>query len=88
MLNQASRDCNGWAVSMREAEIEPLVGFLLGYEVQDFCVYFWQAASGRRSCRHFWQLLQGIYSGSSTVGEPKQHGNFGLGTREGLDGRR
>src|SRR5689334_16377932 len=31
-------------------------------------------------------LLQGIYSGSVTVGELKQHGDFGLGTYEGLDG--
>jgi len=31
-------------------------------------------------------LRLGIYQGSFTVGELKQHGNFGLGTYEGLDG--
>jgi acetolactate decarboxylase len=31
-------------------------------------------------------LLQGIYSGSYTVGQLKQHGDFGLGTYEGIDG--
>lgn len=31
-------------------------------------------------------LKLGIYQGSFTVGQLKQHGNFGLGTYEGLDG--
>ena len=31
-------------------------------------------------------LLQGIYSGSFTVGQLKQRGNFGLGTYAGIDG--
>ena len=31
-------------------------------------------------------LVRGIYDGVITVGELKQHGNFGLGTFDGLDG--
>jgi acetolactate decarboxylase len=31
-------------------------------------------------------LLQGIYNGSLTVAQLKRHGDFGLGTFEGLDG--
>ncbi len=31
-------------------------------------------------------LVQGVYSGVVTVGELKQHGDFGLGTFDGLDG--
>lgn len=31
-------------------------------------------------------LLQGLYSGSLTVAQLKQYGDFGLGTYEGLDG--
>jgi len=31
-------------------------------------------------------LLQGVYNGSISVGELKRHGDFGLGTYEGLDG--
>jgi len=31
-------------------------------------------------------LLQGLYNGSTTVGQLKQRGDFGLGTYEGLDG--
>jgi acetolactate decarboxylase len=31
-------------------------------------------------------LLQGIYGASMTVGELRQHGDFGLGTYEGVDG--
>jgi acetolactate decarboxylase len=31
-------------------------------------------------------LLQGLYNGSTTVGQLKQYGDFGLGTYEGLDG--
>jgi acetolactate decarboxylase len=31
-------------------------------------------------------LVQGVYNGMVTVGELKQHGDFGLGTYDGLDG--
>ena len=31
-------------------------------------------------------LMQGVYDGVQTVGELKKHGNFGIGTFEGLDG--
>jgi len=31
-------------------------------------------------------LLEGIYDGETTYGELKQHGGFGLGTLNGLDG--
>ena len=31
-------------------------------------------------------LVQGVYDGVVTIGELKQHGDFGLGTFEGLDG--
>ncbi|HEX4144576.1 MAG TPA: acetolactate decarboxylase [Pirellulales bacterium] len=31
-------------------------------------------------------LVQGVYSGVVTIGELKQHGDFGLGTFDGLDG--
>src|SRR3954471_12330535 len=31
-------------------------------------------------------LLQGIYGASMTVGELRRHGDFGLGTYEGVDG--
>src|SRR6266496_3491998 len=31
-------------------------------------------------------LLQGVYNGTLTVGQLKRHGDFGLGTFEGLDG--
>src|SRR5262249_32765361 len=31
-------------------------------------------------------LVQGVYKGAVTVGELKTHGDFGLGTFEGLDG--
>jgi len=31
-------------------------------------------------------LLQGVYDGSITFGELKEHGDFGLGTFEALDG--
>src|SRR3954451_11870302 len=31
-------------------------------------------------------LLQGIYSSSMTLGELRQHGDFGLGAYEGIDG--
>lgn len=31
-------------------------------------------------------LVQGVYKGAVTVGELKSHGDFGLGTFEGLDG--
>jgi acetolactate decarboxylase len=31
-------------------------------------------------------LVKGVYNGAVTIGELKQHGDFGLGTYEGLDG--
>ena len=31
-------------------------------------------------------LVQGVYNGVVTIGELKQHGDFGLGTFDGLDG--
>jgi acetolactate decarboxylase len=31
-------------------------------------------------------LVQGVYNGVVTIGELKQHGDFGLGTYDGLDG--
>ncbi len=31
-------------------------------------------------------LLQGVYEGSTTIGDLHQHGNFGIGTINGLDG--
>src|SRR5580704_3983125 len=31
-------------------------------------------------------LVQGVYDGVVTIGELKQHGDFGLGTFDGLDG--
>jgi acetolactate decarboxylase len=31
-------------------------------------------------------LVKGVFSGATTVGELQRHGNFGLGTFEGLDG--
>src|SRR5215475_3910 len=31
-------------------------------------------------------LVQGVYKGAVTIGELKSHGDFGLGTFEGLDG--
>jgi alpha-acetolactate decarboxylase len=31
-------------------------------------------------------LVQGVYKGAVTIGELKNHGDFGLGTFEGLDG--
>ena len=31
-------------------------------------------------------LVQGVYKGAVTIGELKKHGDFGLGTFEGLDG--
>ena len=32
------------------------------------------------------QLLDGIYDGEMTIGELLSHGNFGVGTFNGLDG--
>src|SRR5262245_29986435 len=31
-------------------------------------------------------LVEGVYKGAITIGELKSHGDFGLGTFEGLDG--
>ena len=33
------------------------------------------------------QLLDGIYDGDMTIGELLGHGNFGVGTFDGLDGK-
>ena len=64
-----------------------IVGWLLASVVMAVCApVYAQTGEAAFQVSTLSALLRGIYDGAITCGELKQHGNFGIGTLEGLDG--
>src|SRR5262249_33600418 len=74
LLNALTARCNETGESMRHF-VSRALSDALGL---DHSTLFQVSTTGA--------LVQGVYKGAVTVGELRKHGDFGLGTFEGLDG--